>query len=300
MNLFQRYIWLIDIVYHAKRITFREINRRWLCSSLNDTSEELPLKTFHNHKRSIQEIFDINICCDRRGDYSYYIENSEDLAQDSVRSWLLNTFAVNNLIDESRHLRQRILFEEIPSGQKFLASIVEAMRDGQIVEITYQSFWKDIPHTIEIEPFCAKIFKQRWYVVARAAESARIRIYALDRIIDLHTTEKSFDFPSDFDPKNYFEDSFGIIVDEDYEIEQVKIRVMNNQQKYFRSLPLHRSQAEIEIKDNYSIFEYRLRATVDFQQELLSHGSDVEVLAPKWLREWFGSEILKMKKLYIK
>ncbi len=59
--LFNRYVWLVDTIYRAGRITFEEINERWLHSSLNDTEEDLPLKTFHNHKNAIQQMFDINI-----------------------------------------------------------------------------------------------------------------------------------------------------------------------------------------------------------------------------------------------
>ena len=74
--LFNRYVWLVDTIYRAGRISFEEINERWQRSSLNDTGEELPLKTFHNHKNAIQQMFDINIECDRRGGYLYYIEHA--------------------------------------------------------------------------------------------------------------------------------------------------------------------------------------------------------------------------------
>ena len=59
--LFNRYVWLVDTIYRAGRISFEEINDRWKHSSLNDTEEDLPLKTFHNHKNAIQQMFDINI-----------------------------------------------------------------------------------------------------------------------------------------------------------------------------------------------------------------------------------------------
>lgn len=88
-------------------------------------------------------MFDINIECDRRAGYLYYIEHTEDMEQGGVRTWLLNTFAVNHLINESHHLKRRILFEEIPSGQRFLTQIIEAMRDNLTLELTYQSFWNN-------------------------------------------------------------------------------------------------------------------------------------------------------------
>ena len=166
--LFNRYVWLVDTIYRAGRISFEEINDRWKHSSLNDTEEDLPLKTFHNHKNAIQQMFDINIECDRRGGYLYYIEHAEDMERGGVRTWLLNTFAVNHLINESHHLKRRILFEEIPSGQRFLTQIIEAMRDSLTMDMNYQSFWNEKPTQFEVEPFCVKVFRQRWYVVARS------------------------------------------------------------------------------------------------------------------------------------
>lgn len=287
--LFNRYVWLVDTIYRAGRISFEEINAQWERSSLNDTGEELPLKTFHNHKNAIQQMFDINIECDRRAGYLYYIEHAEDMEQGGVRTWLLNTFAVNHLINESHHLKRRILFEEIPSGQRFLTQIIEAMRDNLTVELTYQSFWNDTACTFEVAPYCVKVFRQRWYVVACSLSDERLRVYALDRIQELRTTENTFTLPEDFDPQAYFADSFGVTVDETCAVERVKIRVQGIQRQYIRTLPLHASQQEVETTEDSSIFEFHLRPTLDFQQELLTHAvnaeEDIKVLEPQWLRE---------------
>ena len=48
---------------------------------------------------------------------------------------------------------------------------------------------------------------------------------------------------------------------------------------------LHHSQEEIEITDEYTVFRYYLSPTYDFIQEILSHGYNVEVLAPKHVRD---------------
>ena len=74
--------------------------------------------------------------------------------------------------------------------------------------------------------------------------------------------------------------------------------VKNNQQKFFRSLPLHPSQNEIETKDDYSIFEYYIQPAFDFQQTILSFGESVEVLAPEWLRTEITEKIKKMMEIY--
>jgi hypothetical protein len=214
--LFQRYIWLADTIYRAGKITFEEINKKWLRNEMSE-DKEIPLRTFHNHRQAIEDLFDINIECDKRNGYVYYIENIDDMERGSIRTWLLNTFAVNNLINESHKLKRRILFEQIPSGQRFLTSVIEAMGGGLCLEITYQSFWRDEPNTVELEPYCVKVFKQRWCLLAFNPFYKALRTYAFDRILELRTTEKTFKLPPDFDAQTFFENSFGIIVDEEIE-----------------------------------------------------------------------------------
>lgn len=294
-DLFKRYIWLVDTIYRAEGITFKEINERWLKSSMSN-GEKIPLKTFHNHRKEIEDIFDINIECDKRDGYKYYIDNSDDIRKSGMRTWLLNTFAVDNLIKESLHLRKRILFEHIPSGQKFLTSIIEAMRDNLTIEITYQSFWKDSSYTRLVEPYFVKIFRQRWYMVARDTVQDAIRVYALDRIHELHTTDISFDMPDSFNPEEFFYHSFGIIRDDNYPPEIIELKVYDSKRRYFRSLPLHHSQEEIVNEKDFSIFRYYLSPTYDFKQEILSHGYEVEVISPdslkgeiRWIAETIAS-----------
>ena len=283
-DLFNRYIWLVDTIYRANGITFEEINEKWLRNSMSE-GLDLPLKTFHNHRKAIEDMFDINIVCDKRGGYKYYIENADDMEKGGVRTWLLNTFAVNNLINESHHLKRRIVFEQIPSGQNFLTPVIEAMRDGMSIEIKYKSFWRQDEYTTEVEPYFVKVFKQRWYLIARNKIKDAIRIYALDRIRALSQTGNAFVMPKDFSPEEYFYNSFGIISQDNCPPEIVELKVYGTQKEYFRTLPLHHSQEEVEKADGYSIFRYYLSPTYDFIQEILSHGCEVEVLSPQHLRD---------------
>lgn len=298
-NLFNRYVWLVDIIYRKGKITFEEINEYWQQSSLNLDREDIPLRTFHNHRKAIEQMFDIIIECDKRNGYKYHIDNVEDLKKGGTKSWLINTFAVNNLINESYKLRQRILFEQIPSGQKYLTPIIEAMRDNLSIEISYQSFWHDRPYIFEIQPFCVKVFKQRWYVVAYNPEKERLLIYALDRIKGMAVTGNTFVLPPDFDGSTFFSDSFGVIIEDDKKVEIVLVKVYKNQDNYIKSLPLHTSQEEIENAADYTIFSYWIKPTADFLRELLSHGSCVEVLSPQWFRDKIKKTITSMNEKYI-
>lgn len=297
-DLFDKYIWLVDTIYRAGKITFEEINERWLRSRLSE-GEDIPLRTFHNWRIAIEQVFDININCNRKRGYYYYIENADDMQKGGVRNWLLNTFAVNNLINESHHLKRRILFEEIPSGRKYLTSVIEAMRDGLEIELYYQSYWYEEPSTYTLQPYCIKVFKQRWYVIGFCKERNNIRTFSLDRIQQLTTLDAKFVYPKDFDPEAYFADYFGIMI-ENKKLETIRIKVYGMHVQYIRALPLHRSQCEIETTVDYSIFEYRMKPTLDFRQELLSRGADVEVLAPLTFREEMIQSVEKMSSLYNK
>ena len=294
-NLFKRYIWLIDTIYRAERITLKGINEKWLRADREH--EPIPNRTFHNHRNAIEDFFDIIIDCDKSTN-EYYIANADQLADSTARNWLLNTLSVSNLVNESRRLKNRIVFEHIPSGQQHLTTIIEAMRDELTLEITYQAFWHDEPKTFEIEPYALKIFKQRWYLLAYNPYLNAMRIYSLDRVLNLRPTEKTFKLPKSFDAETYFAHSFGIIVDENIKPCTVKIKTFGQKSRYFQTLPLHVSQQEIETTADYSVFNYHISPTYDFRQEILSHGDEVEVLEPKWFREEIEGVAERMRGIY--
>ena len=295
-NLFEKYIWLVDTIYRAGKITFEEINERWLRSRVSE-GQDLPLRTFHNWRTAIEQVFDINIECNRKCGYYYYIENAEDMERGGIRNWLINTFAVNNLINESHHLKRRILFENIPSGRKYLTPIIEAMRDSREIEIMHKGYGDGQERTFTVCPYCVKVFRQRWYVIGFCNERDSIRTFALDRILTFETSDNKFTYPKEFDPDAWFADCFGIIT-EDIKAERVRVKVYGKQRWYFHSLPLHHSQNESETTEDYSIFEYHIRPTFDFRRELLSHGGAVEVLSPQWFREEMADEAADMAEIY--
>ena len=167
------------------------------------TGEELYERTFHNHREAILDTFGVEIKCDRSK--GYYIANSDDLEGDGIRQWLLESLSMNNLLNESSDMRDRILFEKIPSCQKWLPVIVGAMREGKAVEITYQSFWRDEPNTFTLHPYCLKLFKQRWYVLGRSDGYDSPWIYALDeRMKNAVPLKTKLLVPTGFDAADFF------------------------------------------------------------------------------------------------
>lgn len=294
-NYFNRYIWLIDTIYRRGHITLQDISRSWERSSFNDDGRPMAERTFHNHREAILDMFGIEIKNDRS--LGYYID-SADLEGDDIKRWLLESLSMNNLVNEAGGLRDRILFEKIPSSQRWLLPIVGAMKDGKAVEMTYQSYSRSEPSTFTLHPYCLKLFRQRWYLLGRSENYDHPRIYSLDRIINLDVLDKPLSLPDGFDAEDFFSRYFGIITSTETRVEIVEIKVDSDQVKYFRSLPLHPSQQETEADDGSSIFKYRLVPTFDFKQEILSHGQSVEILSPESLRDEIHADIKAMLKRY--
>ena len=274
-GLINRYVWFVTTIYNRGPITLEEIQHRY--ESHFGRGEELSERQFHRYTDAVEELFDIEIKYSRtlRG---YMIADREGIDNMGMRKWLIQTFSVNNILHESQELKNRILLEDVPSGQQHLTTIVDAMREGVALSMTYHSFHREEPSTFEVEPYCVKLFELRWYMLGM---SDKLRIYALDRIKALEPTERKFKLPKKFDAAKFFEDYYGIIIgDEDFDVEPVALKVDWWQSKYLRTLPLHHTQVEVVRNEEFSIFEYRLCPSFDFRQKLLSMGGSVEVLAP--------------------
>src|SRR5574344_654415 len=159
-NIFGRYVWLIDTLRRNKRLTYDEINQLWQQNGLSyGEGDTLALRTFHNHRKAIADIFNIDIECDTKDGYKYYIAEPEQLESDKLRSWLVDSYSMLNQIQCDKKLEGRIIFENVPSGNTWLMAITDAIRKNRVLEIKYKAFGKPEPNTFEIEPYFLKVSK---------------------------------------------------------------------------------------------------------------------------------------------
>lgn len=294
-NYFNRYVWLIETIHRYGHITFRDISRQWERSALNEDGQPLAERTFHHHRQAIAESFGIDILCDRS--LGYYVGNPDDLDGSGVREWLLESISLNNVLNEAGSFRERILLEKVPSTQRWLVPLVTAMKEGKAVEITHRGFGKEKESTFIVHPYCLKLFRRRWYLVARSESFKKLRIYGLDRILDLKQTDIPFEVPTDFSGADFFADYYGMSHPERKPV-TVELKVDLSQVEFFRSLDIHPSQEETVTAADHSVFRYRLVPNYEFIQEILSRGSTVEVLSPASLREEIADEARKMLERY--
>lgn len=293
--LFECYIWLINTIARGP-ISRKVINEKWAHSPVNDYKQDyIPESNFHRWKNTIELLFDIQIKCNSNNEY--YIEEAADLRGANMRTRMLNLISINSLLKDCKELNRQILFEPVPAGEQFLAPIIEALRDNHAIQMTYQGFDKTHPSTFVVEPYCLKMFKQRWYLLAYSPVKDRKLVYALDRMHEVEITKQKYELPNDFDAEFYFRNTYGVSFAEE-QPEEVKISISAGQANYLRTLPLHPSQKEEERNEEYSVFSYYVVPTFEFCQELYQYGSDVEVLAPEKLRQEFARDAAKTNKMY--
>ena len=235
----------------------------------------------------------------------YLSEESKDRIQNnSLNKWMFNTFSLMNLLDGREALMDRILLEHIPSSSN-LEPILEAMENNQWISFDYIKYYNNPdlkPQRYRrMEPYCVKLFERRWYVFCHSGEKKGnngMRTFSLDQISNLKVMKTTFKLPKDFRAEAYFKDVYGITTGDNGPLQTIEVKVANARANYFRALPLHHSQQEIERNAEYSIFTYELRPSNDFYQILLHNAEHVEVLSPETVREEIAKKVSAMAEKY--
>ena len=199
--LFKEYIWLIETINRAGRITFAEINDKWKRKE-ESGGMEFSRTTFNRHRDAILDMFGIIIECDRKDGYRYYIENKDVLNEDSVQNWMFSTLSVSNMLNENVALHNRILLESIPSGDNTLQKVIKAMRENRQIMMTYRRYGSTETKSFLAAPYCVKLFRRRWYVLVKLdkprhkngknATDDYFAIYSLDRIERIELQDSKF------------------------------------------------------------------------------------------------------------
>ena len=117
-NIYNRYIWLLHTVYQERKVTFERLCEIWKHHFLYN-GKPLSLRTFHHHRKMIEENFDIVIACNRK-DYTYYIQNLDEILGDSCRNWLFNSRIIDVALKSSPCLFHRVVLPDMSNGIEYL------------------------------------------------------------------------------------------------------------------------------------------------------------------------------------
>lgn len=105
-NLINQYLWLINTLQKGP-IPHEEISRKWEDSIFNDNpGKGLPKKTFRNHCEKIAEIFGVDIECEKKQPYGYYL--GEPAEADAWKLDILKPLLIQAAIKDNPSLADKV------------------------------------------------------------------------------------------------------------------------------------------------------------------------------------------------
>ncbi len=281
----RKFAWVLDFLTRRKRATLREINEAWLSSSLVDNREEMPdRRTWYKCFDDISMLCGIDIIVDRRT-RKWYIENESAIRTQKIQRWMLSMVSFRNILDDCILLHERVELDGFPSENNRLASIVTAMKENAILQISHARYEDDEVHEYIVAPYFIKSYKRRLYLSARTADERPITL-AFDRMLGIEQTGEKFIFPKKETVKEFFFHSYGVMHPrKDMKVERIVVRAWGDAKCYLRDVPLHHTQQELRASSKYADFGIYIYPTNDFIGDIIQQQDRLEILKPQWLRE---------------
>ncbi len=194
-----------------------------------------------------------------------------------------------------------ISFEQNPNlkGLEFLSDVIDAASNHQPLKIEYHNYkngGKDI--LFVIHPYYVKQYNNRWFLFGLDNTRREISNLALDRIVSMQVASDVAFIPNDtIDFEHYFDDVVGVTVPKNgQETETVILRFTEARFPYVVSKPIHHSQTI--LNEEQCTISLEVKPTRELEQQILSFGSDVEVLSPAPLRAQIIEKIKDLMKKY--
>ena len=186
-----------------------------------------------------------------------------------------------SLCSRPRPYKQYEKFKEI------IHQVNEAVIQRKVIDIVYYTMSRRRMTKRKVAPYQVWFYDGSFYLIGLCSLANQIRIFALDRIKMLHTTDETFDIPTDFDFSALMNKSFGV-----FQGPSVRIKVWFEKEiaGYISEKVWHSSQRIHEQKDGSVIFEAEVSGTDEVKFWVMSWGSKALVLEPKSLREEIRSE----------
>ncbi len=173
--------------------------------------------------------------------------------------------------------------------------VSEAIVQRKIIEIDYFTMSRKEKTRRKVAPYKIWFFDGAFYLVGNCGLREDIRIFALDRIKSLSSTDESYEMPQDFKVEDFMQTSFGVFHGEP---QNVRIRFEAEAAGYISEKVWHKTQKIKPQKDGSLIFEARVAGTDEIKFWLMTWGSKAEVLSPKGLREEMRMEAEDMLQKY--
>jgi len=181
-----------------------------------------------------------------------------------------------------------------------LRSILDKVSEAAILKkyiwIDYYALSRKKKTRRKVAPYKIWFFDGTFYLIGHCGLRQDIRIFAMDRIRNLESTDETFVMPEDFNIDDFMKSSFGVFQGRPV---KVRVRFAPDIADYIREKIWHETQ-QIEAQDDGSIiFEAEVAGIDEIKFWILKWGAKARVLEPEVLREAVRTEAELMAENYI-
>jgi len=197
------------------------------------------------------------------------------------------------------HIDEAVSFQSVaysPALENVFRTILEGCLRRRQLSLSYYSPASDEKSVRTVDPYHLFSYMGTWHLIAYCHLRRHIRDFALNRILEVGGLEETFDIPSEFDVKGYFQSSFGLYKGGGKK--QVALRFSPGKAKWVKGQIWHKNQTVKELKDGSIELSFQVADFSEVMREVLRYGDGVEVISPKDLRDLIKTEAANIVRIY--
>jgi predicted DNA-binding transcriptional regulator YafY len=187
-------------------------------------------------------------------------------------------------------------YQPDPVGVSVLERIAEGWGSGLKVKVAYRSPDSGALRQRIISPYALEPTASGVYVIGFDDWSNDMRTFKLNRLESAHLLDEPYTIPEDFDAEAYLSSSWGIMTGE--QVDEVVLRFSATVTSLVAERRWHPSQQLERLPDGGCMLRLEVSQPLEMQPWVRSWGSQVEVLAPDWLRERIAAELQQAAEQY--
>ncbi|MFT5442555.1 MAG: putative DNA-binding transcriptional regulator YafY [Myxococcota bacterium] len=193
-------------------------------------------------------------------------------------------------------------FRVVPGPHKRYAQFSETIRQlnesvlgNRTVAIEYRTARSGQETERELDPYRVWYRSGGLYVIGHDHRSGEIRTFAVDRILAIRATDRSFEMDPDFDFEAFTQSAFGVISETPV---PVRIRFDANWRTHVMEHTWHPSQKVADTKDGGIELSMEVGGSAELRNWVMSFGAGAEVMEPEGLRADVIAENLAVGRRY--
>ena len=163
------------------------------------------------------------------------------------------------------------------------AQLQKAITKKRKVHICYHSLFESDIIELDLHPYHLLFNQRAWYVVGFSSMHESIRTFKLNRFRELEVTEKCYLGGEHFDLNDYLGKAWSMIPEG--RIYNIKLRFLPKVANNVTEVQWHSTQRVARNSDGSATVEFHIDGLGEISWWILGYGDQVQIIAPKALRE---------------